>query len=258
MANPDIRNLMSLMAAEHVGGSDSGENVEGKRTLLYAFDTDTTQWRRVAIDAEGHVQTSLVGDGGIFNPGVTNTKVAVTEDGELMVAETPQERNVLARLSINDVAASVYAILVDLSDTTNFPHDSTGRIDISDVALQIDRNSTAMGRVILGVITRIDGTSADITYATGLMFSKNNVQSIVIIDNYAPSQLKLGVVDGETPFFISSAKETNVTAVNTGVTLNSPRGAATVTPGVGDVIVKFEWSAGTYDANVRAFYHSEA
>lgn len=53
------------------------------------------------------------------------------------------------------------------------------------------------------------------------------------------------------------ANHSDVTAVNTGVSLDSPRGSSTVTPAVGDVIVKFTRTAGIYDAAVSCFYHGE-
>jgi len=47
-----------------------------------------------------------------------------------------------------------------------------------------------------------------------------------------------------------------VVAVNTGQTLDDALGNAKV-PAVGDVIVAFESSAGSYNGTVSCFYHSD-
>lgn len=40
------KNLVSLVAAEHVGPNETGDNVDAKRVVVYAWDDATQEWRR--------------------------------------------------------------------------------------------------------------------------------------------------------------------------------------------------------------------
>lgn len=255
---PDSESVDTVARREH--NADAG----AKRSILRAQNPITGAWVNVAAVDQGDgtfgisSATTIIGDGGIFGEGNTNTRVAVTEDGELMVAQTPQERNVAIGFSKDDVSATSWALLIDLSDTANFPHDSTGRIDVSNIFMQVDRDNTSTGRVQLGVITRVNGTNADVSFFFSIMFNKNNQGYIERDNNFPPSQIKLGVINGTTPYYVTNSTESNVSAINTGTALDSPRGTSTVTPAVGDIVVKFVRGAGTYNASVRVLYHSEA
>jgi len=194
----------------------------------------------------------IKGDGAWGDTG-TDYDARVTSDGEVAVTSTERERNVLVHYQNAAVAATEYSILVDLSDTTGFPHDTTGRIDISWMKIDIEKSAAnVIGEVEIGLITRIDGTDADISYLTGLQFLKGTSTNLSEITNYQPSQLKF--LAGR---FITNVTETNVVAVNTGVTLDSANGA--ITPGLGDVIIKQAYtSGGNYDFDIEVMYHSEA
>lgn len=197
----------------------------------------------------------IYGDGGIFGENNTNTPVSVTEDGELMVAQTPQERNHYFGLKLTDVAATAHRMLIDLSDTTNYPHDSTGRIDLSALYLQVDRDTSATGVIRVGVITRVNATNADVVYSNGLQFTKSDDRHINRDRNFSPSQLKLDVVNGNA-VHLAVPKSTNIAAINTTTGLVDLYGA-TKTPAVGDVVFSCDRTAGTYDATAAGFYHSE-
>lgn len=204
-----------------------------------------------------HVQHVSL-DGAEAWGGATRYQAKVSEDGEVATTSTERERNLAVVYAEAGVSADKYVILVDLSDTTNFPHGDTGRIDISTVRFEVDKASNAQGSVQIGVITRIDGTNADISYLTKLSFINSTSNLLTSFQNWAPSQLKFGVSGGNLTKAITNDTETNVAAVNTGATLDSPRGASTVTPAVGDIVLKLGHSAGgTYDVDVEAMYHSE-
>ena len=188
--------------------------------------------------------------------GSTETPVDVTADGEMIVSTTAQETDVRAVLATVSVGATVYKVLVDLSDTTNFPHDSTGRIDITQLKVAIDPASNSVGSVKIGVITRIDGTNADITYGWSIPFGKSPSR-ILTVTNFNPSQMKFSISGGATTRIISNDTETSVAAVNTGASLGSPNG--NIAPGLGDVVLKYTYTSGTaYDVQASCFYHSHA
>lgn len=182
---------------------------------------------------------TIQGDGG---PLESVPVVLVSPTGEPYGAEPC----FFAAMSMSGIVAGGFAILVDLSDTTNFPHDIVGGIYASGVYLSVDRDNTATGDLFLGVITRIDGASADISYLQGFHFEKANDQSVFRDRVYGPDNLlSFEVSGGQLVGSITGAKLTT-TSVNTGVTLASPRGAATVVPAVGDIIVGWRHTAGEY------------
>lgn len=181
---------------------------------------------------------------------------SASDDNEVLTTVTERERDVFAALQLTDVSASGYAGLIDLSDTTTWPHDRTGRIDITSTNFSIDRNSTATGFVRVGVITRVDETDADVAYVSGITFEKSDDRQIIRDRRYSPSQLKCGVVDGALTRILSDFTAENVTAINTGGTLTGP-GGNTFTPAVGDIIVGYGRTAGSYNASVSVTYHGE-
>lgn len=182
--------------------------------------------------------------------------VAITDDGELFITETERELNVYVNHSVTNHSASSYAALIDLSDTTNFPHDEAGRLDLSAIYISVDRDSTGTGLIRVGVVKAINGTSATIGWFMGLNFDKSNEQHITRDRIWTPSQLKCDVVAGATPHMLVTTVS-GITAINTATALDSPRGAATVTPAVGDIVIEYNRTAGSYNASVGCFYHGQ-
>ena len=158
---------------------EHSRDASAKRMVVRAQDPDTAEWFNIAAVPNGDgtysLSTALVGQGGIFGDSNTNTPVRVTEDGELMIAQTPQERNLYFGLRVNVSSTTIHRLLLDLSDTTNYPHNSSGRIDLSATYLQVDRSATGTtGAVRVGVITRVSATNADVVYTIGVTFEKSD------------------------------------------------------------------------------------
>ena len=138
----------------------------------------------------------------------------------------------------------------------NWPHDELGRIDLTGVYLSVDRDSNTTGYLRVGVITRIDGTDADIRYVQGVTFNKTSERTIIRDRKFSPSQLKLSYDSGELTRVLTTFAEDSVTAVNTGTTLPSASGTNTA-PEIGDVIVAWSITAGSANLTASGFYHAE-
>ena len=194
-----------------------------------------------------------------FFSGATKYDAKVTEDGELAVTSTERERNVYAVVHDDAVGTgNTDWILVDLDDTANFPHADSGRIDISTINTHIANDSgNPDGEFLIGVITRIDATDSDICWAFAVDFNLPNNTDIREDFNFAPSQLKFEVSGGDTTRIISDFKSLNDSTINTGVTMNSPRGASTVTPAVGDIVLRVTNAAGVLRLFCGVMYHGE-
>lgn len=183
-----------------------------------------------------------------------------TTDGELFVTETEREQNVHALMAGAVSTANTYWYgFIDLSDTTNWHHTGTGRIDISVLYLNVDKASAARGSAALGVITRIDETSADVEFIAGHSFIQNASDSIDFAVNIAPTQLKCGVVGGTLNRIKTGVKATGVTAINTGTTLPFGTGGPTFTPAVGDIVFRLiTTTAGDVTFFAELAYHAHS
>lgn len=186
--------------------------------------------------------------------GVNMFPASTSDDNELIVTNADRQYNDYVAYSESGVSSSGYALLIDLSDTVNFPHENTGALAMSSTYFQVDREQNSTGSVVIGVITRIDGTDADVTYFQGVTFNKSSERSIVRDRNFSPSQIKLGVIGGEAIHIATTGIATGITAINTGITLPTPVGTAT--PAVGDIVVSWSQAAANFDFSVSGFYRS--
>lgn len=159
--------------------------------------------------------------------------------------------------SLSGIVASSWAVLIDLSDTVNWPHKQTGAIDLSSVSLQVDKPNATTGSLSLAVVTRVDNTSADVTIVRGLSFSNASENSLLRVANFYPFNIRCDVIDGTMPFFPTNTKILATTDVQADVALDSHRGAATVFPEVGDILIRFSHTAGTgWVGATTVFYNS--
>jgi hypothetical protein len=195
-----------------------------------------------------------------------DAKVTAVDTGNVVVSSGTVTINTVAstrksRVVYEDsaVAGDVYVLLIDLDNTGGeWPHAQFNSIDVDHIASTISfASGTAEAIIRVGIITRIDGTDADISYLinhrVGAQQSNDSAQ---VVCNYQPSSVVFKG-DGGTGIedAITSVKESGVAAVNTGTGLPSPAG--TTTPATGDVILKLEYVADTYAANVDVIYHSD-
>jgi len=185
----------------------------------------------------------------------------MTEDGELWITETERENNVFIVYGQSGLNTDTYIALIDI-DNPLFPHriqgQDTNRIDITNVYLTLDVAANTAAEIRYGLISRIDGTDADIWYFSGLPFVVGAQQEDrTLIFNFPPSQLKADLVGGVLQHGLTNLQETNVAAVNTVTALDSPLGVGTVIPGVGDIIVKYDHTSGSSNFATFVFYHSQ-
>lgn len=165
---------------------------------------------------------------------------------------------------------STHTVLVDLSNTTNWPHKETGYIAIDALKVTVDKVAASSPTVKIGVVTFVDASTGSVAYAWSLDASKNvSNTSVEAFNNWSPSFLRLKVnptaptgvlfTDGSTPYLLSSEHVRANTAFQTDVILPNPYGTDAA-PGLGDIIL----SVNNVDATnsviviVDLLYHSEA
>lgn len=218
-------------------------------------------------------QTSILSTGLNANTPMTDVKsvvfgqkpddsygeVGITDQSEILTSSAEANIGSLSVYNRTGISADAYAIIVDLSDTTNFPHSNTGYLVISRLKVALELASNSVGTVKIGVITRINGTNADLDFFFAVPFEKSAVRRVLSINDFSPNRRKLEL-SGEVPVnFITNVRSDAVAAVNTGATLGSPRGSGTVTPAVGDIIAFYDHNSGSaWDALIELDYYSMA
>ncbi len=191
--------------------------------------------------------------------GTSGYVAEVTDKGEVWTTVTERENDVWVSYGKSAVAATAYVIMVD-RDGLHFPHKLQGqgdaRVDCSMMDVVVDAGVSTQGRLKLGIVTRVDGVNADIKYFIDFPFEVGKT-GIMATFKATPSQLKSDSESGVLQHGLTNVVENGVAAVNTGVALDSPRGAATVIPAVGDIIAKLEFTGGTsYNVFMTLFYHA--
>lgn len=162
-----------------------------------------------------------------------------------------------------------YFDLISLSTTpTLFPHTAmipqdTGEIDINYINISVDKAAASTETVKLGVITAINTSTTSITYffnnPSQLNVSNTNVLSG---SNFSPAFYRTKVKPstpnvGATPYILSNDNDNNSTVINSSTTyLSSPLGVS-VTPGLGDIIMKVINGSAIINVVVDVWYHAE-
>jgi hypothetical protein len=183
---------------------------------------------------------------------------ALTEDSEVWTTVTERENDVFAVYSESGIGATKYIILID-KDNVAWPHllqgQSSDRIDIGSMYIALDAAVNTNGILSIGVISRVDGTNADAWYIFGVPFLATTTQFILSLRG-TPSQAKMDLNGEALLHGITNNRETDIAAVNTATLLDSPAGASSVIPAVGDIICKLEHvSGGSFNVGLFAFYH---
>lgn len=176
----------------------------------------------------------------------------ITDDSELLTNTKASNRQTRALYSSSSTA-DTYALLVDLSAE---PYNNLVGLDNIGITCNLSANNSNCN-IKIGVITRIDGTDADISYLISLPFSVTNANNFIsYINNFQPSSCKFEVSGGSLIDAYTNDTQTAVTSVNTGITLPSARDI-NITPDVGDIIIYFDHTGANFNSVISAIYHTE-
>ena len=151
-----------------------------------------------------------------------------------------------------DFSATADVILIDLSDTTNYPHDNTDWIHTTNLTLAVAGSSTADYVLELGFLENVDGTDGDFHRIFKVDGNKKAGNSFNIPISQAPEAPKLKASTFTGPVAL------NQTAFQTDVNLASTLDPTAVdTPsGSGDMAMRVTMNAGSINVNLMIGYHS--
>ena len=187
-----------------------------------------------------------------------NTKIPTglaVSNNHLLTSTAAYINSVSSTYFEGSIASNGYRILVDLSDTTNFPHLETGSLIVSSISYNVlFAGGSSDCYVKLGFVTRVDGTDGDVAWFDTQYFSTNTSdRSVSRFINYNDSTIKLASAK-----YITNRNTTNDIAIRTVSTLPSPAGAAVSVSGVGDLLMEVGYNTSMFDINVQVNYHSIA
>lgn len=170
-------------------------------------------------------------------------------------------------LGAEDVAASTAYVLVDLSDSTNFPHSNTAWINLLGLIFNSEGASDGIFDVWVGVLTENDTTDGSATWVH-VFHLESQFNATDDTNRYAdeidftlggsnPDGLNLKIVSGALVYFAGNQTQANNVNWDSDANLASPVGTTT-NPGVGDVVVYVEevTDTGTLDFSVTAIYET--
>jgi len=176
------------------------------------------------------------------------------------------EKTVTVRYSISIAAnVSTNSVVIDLSNTTTWPHKNTGQINISSYRIYFDKIAASTATAKLGVVTYISASTGSVTWFTGKnqLFNVSNTEIDQPV-NYAPNFLKAKVIsggnapqasNGTTPFIYSNDTTLASTTFQNDVVLPSIEG--NTAPGLGDIVLSASAGSAAIVVYVEIQYHSE-
>ena len=176
----------------------------------------------------------------------------VTNEGVTSLSQVPGNFDVeVIHLDAEDVAANTGYMLVDLSDTTNWPHTATGHIDVVFIILTTDPSATFSGDIQLGFLTSVDATNGDFNEIFELHMEKKPTAQLISIQ-YAAFGIAL-----ETDHFFGPVTA-NDTTWQTDVNLQGPDGATSYPSGNGDMVMFVTRTASDISISVTVGYRTIA
>jgi hypothetical protein len=170
-------------------------------------------------------------------------------NGALNVVSHGHTDSSTVRLDVTGLTADTRYVLVDLSDTSGWPHSHTGYVHLDNVSIDVDPDNSAAYTIHLAYLSEIDGTDAQRHDVESWSGKRKAAQVIRDYRSYDPNGPHCLPARTLTPVVTD-------TGFNTGVSLATPNG--NVTPADGDLVLFVEVDAGTIDLSIRVGYHTHA
>ena len=157
-------------------------------------------------------------------------------------------------LDAQAIAVDQGFMLIDLSDTTNWPHTNTGHIVLEQIIVNISLSATPafIGEVEFGFLSNVDATDGDLNVVGKFHLDRGS------IGPGGPFDFSIYGMDLELDKWFGPTNTNDVTW-QTDVNLFGPDGATSYPSGDGDFVMHItNITAGTIDVGVTAFYSTRS
>jgi len=167
----------------------------------------------------------------LLNSSFPGDVTTVTNEGVTSISTVPGNFDVeVVHLDAQDIALTQGFMLVDLSDTTNWPHTNTGHIDLLFIIITTDPSATFSGDIEIGFLSNVDGTDGDLNEILEIHLEKKPEPQVLNL-NYGAFGIAL-----ETDHVFGPITA-NDTRWQTDVDLDGPDGNNSFPSGNGDLVM---------------------
>ena len=182
-------------------------------------------------------------------PGTVDTRTVESQTSLLI---SPGSADIeFIHIDAEDVATTTAFMLVDLSDTTNWPHTNTGHIDVVFISGNVDPDTTYAGDIEIGFLTNVDGSNGDFNGLFELHMDKKTAPSVFDLP------IPFGGMSLETAHWFGPTTA-NSTLFQTDVDLAGPDGASDYPSGDGDLVMIVGQSTGEVSVGFTIGYVTKA
>ena len=174
----------------------------------------------------------------------------VTKDGRTsQYIATGFTNTFTVHLDAQSISAQQAFMVIDLSDTTNWPHTETGHVNIEWIILEVDPDNTYAGEIKLGFLTNVDATNGDFNQVIDIDMARS---SNLVIENmdFGTHGIDMEADHHFGPILADS------TLFQTDVNLTGPDATTTFPSGDGDVVLLVERTTGTVDVSITIGYET--
>lgn len=162
--------------------------------------------------------------------------------------------------SKTSITASTTAILVDLSDTTNFKHSKTNGANIDSIRLDIGKVAGSSGTIKLGVVTEVDASNGSVYWFTTKHMQEGTVEKNLDDEiGFSLSKIRTRIdPDNDVPlYFATNDSSLGDTTYQTDVNLPTVLGS-NAAPAEGDIIFQFTNDGGdAWNISLRLSYSTD-
>lgn len=187
----------------------------------------------------------------------TGTQATVDANGRRDVVQHshPDSSYAHCDFDVTAGAGNFDMILIDLSDTTNYPHSNTGYVHIEEIYIDIDSGSSSVYTVSLGFLENVDGTDGDFYEIMHVQGSKDAGLSQKVYKKFYPNGPRCS-----SSYVVTSDVTLNDTTYQTDVNLASTLDPSTAdTPsGSGDLVVRAITTSADIGVEINIVYHTHA
>lgn len=155
----------------------------------------------------------------------------------------------IVHFDIQNVQAQTAYMIVDLSDTTNWPHTKTGYITIEYLILEVDPDSSYAGEVKLGFLSNVDVDNGDFHQIIDIDMARQSALLVETID-FGSHGMDLEKAHWFGPTTADS------TLFQTDTSLKGPDGNTSYPAGDGDLVLIIERTAGAVDVSLTIGYET--
>lgn len=154
-------------------------------------------------------------------------------------------------IDANNVGATAGFMLIDISDTVNWPHTFTNHIIIKWLSININPNTSYVGDIEIGFLSDVGIDNGDFNILKKWHLERSTVEIVDFLNGqFGHFSTEPAVLFGEI--------QADDTTWQTDVNLQGPNGVVEFPSGNGDLVMKVNQTAGNVDVGLTLAYTTVA